>query len=125
MAAIPVLNIAKAIATDAGLISAVEVDLAASQTIPCTGKDHRLFLVVRNAAAAHAVTIVLDAPATDGGVRKSMGDLTYTVAAATDRVIDLSDTARYKTLSTNVITFTGAIASGGTIGDCKVFAIQA
>ena len=101
-------------------ISAITVATSA-QTVPCEdGKDHKIALMVVNGDSSEC-TVTISA-ATDGGVRKALGDGTFTVAAGYQRLINLEDTSRYKDLSDNDIDV--AVTTQGTIGNIDLYAIQ-
>ncbi len=127
MADIAILDVSGITDTDVGTTATLAGALAASQTVPCGGKDTRLLVVVANGSATYAATVTVKAPTTGGGERVKLGDQAYEVAAGKTAIIDLSDSARFKELagaSAGKITITGAIAAGGTIGDCKIWGIQ-
>lgn len=121
MADITILDVSAGTASDVETTSGISA-LAEAQTVPCeNGKDHRIGLIVRNADAQTA-TITIAAPASDGGVRKGLGDYTLTALAGKTYLVNLSDTSRFKDLSDNDIDVTATTT--GTIGSVEIFAVQ-
>lgn len=70
----------------------------ATGSIPCGGKDNRMAVLVIN-GDDEAVKVTINAPASGGGVRSSLGDLPVEIAAGKKTLIPLFDTARFKVLS--------------------------
>lgn len=121
MADITILDVSNGVASDVETTSGITA-AAAAQTVPCEkGKETKLGLIIRNADAQTA-TVTIKAPASDGGVRKGLGDLEIAALAGKTYLVNLSDTARFKDLSDNDIDVT--VVTTGTIGSVEVFAVQ-
>lgn len=121
MADVTILDVSNGVASDVETTSGITA-AAASQTVPCeNGKETKLGLIIRNADNQTA-TVLIKAPASDGGVRKGLGDLTISALAGKTYLVNLSDTSRFKDLSDNDIDVT--VTTQGTIGSVEIFAVQ-
>lgn len=76
---------------------------AAAFTIPCSqvGSDHRLMLVVDNANTDVEVRVNVEYGT---GERSVLGDLDVDIAVSSFGVIPLTDSMRFKTLTTDSVT---------------------
>jgi len=102
---------------------------AGAGQIPCeNGKDQRLAVWVKN-GDDESVKFTVQAPVSGGGVRASLGDLAVTIAAGDEALIPLYDTARFKVIADDHITFTltdsadGALESG-ELANVTIVAVQ-
>lgn len=103
MADVSVLNV-KAGSYDSIITNEI-VASDATGTIPCgNGRDNRLAVQVIN-ADDEGIKFTVKAPTSGGGVRSSLGDLVVTIAAGSQALIPLFDTARFKVIANDNIVY--------------------